>query len=99
MQRKTSELWRRMSLLCGGKLSFVPWALRRYKEPWSDSARITYLAEGDANTKFFDLQACHRNRKGHIPKLKTGDTVLFRDEEMAKAVFEYFDSMLGTPGQ
>ena len=62
-------------------------------------ARITYLAEGGANTKFFHLQACHRHRKGHIPKLKTGVTVLFRDEEMAKAVFEHFDSMLGTPGQ
>lgn len=61
-------------------------------------ARITYLAEGDANTRFFHLQACHRSRKNHIPKLRTDEAVLFRDEEMASAVFEHFDDMLGSRG-
>jgi len=50
-------------------------------------ARITYLAEGDANTKFFHLQACPRSRKNYIPKLRTDDAVLVREEDMASAVF------------
>lgn len=29
-------------------------------------SRIQYLAQGDANTKFFQLQACHRRRKNYI---------------------------------
>ena len=44
------------------------------------------------------MQACHRSRKGHISKLKTDETVLFRDDEMAAAVFQHFDNMLGTRG-
>lgn len=32
-------------------------------------SRVRFLAEGDANTKFFQLQACHRNRKNYIHTL------------------------------
>jgi hypothetical protein len=56
------------------------------------------LAEGDANTRFFHSQACHRSRKNHIPKLRTDEAVLFRDEDMVSAVFEHFDDMLGSRG-
>ena len=62
-------------------------------------ARITYLAEGDTNTRFFHLQACHRSRKNHITKLQADDAVLFRDEEMANAVLNHFDSIFGSRGE
>lgn len=33
-------------------------------------SRIRYLEEGDANTKFFHLQAWHRRRKNYIPTVQ-----------------------------
>lgn len=61
-------------------------------------ARITYLADGDANTKFFFLQACHRNRKNFIDKLKVDNSLLVQNEEMACAVFDHFCRILGGGG-
>ena len=61
-------------------------------------SRITFLAEGDANTRFFHLQACHRSLKNYIPKLQTSEAVLVTDEEMATAVFDHFDAVMGTLG-
>jgi len=57
------------------------------------------LAEGDANTRFFHLQACHRSRKNHITKLRADDVVLFKEEEMAEAAFNHFNNILGIEGQ
>lgn len=62
-------------------------------------ARITYLAEGDANTKFFHLQACHRSRKNHIDKIKVDNSFLVEDGEMADAVYEHFNQILGNGGE
>ena len=87
----------RVSLATEGKALFPGSSLQRTLV--KQRARITYLAEGDANTKIFHLQACHRSRKGHISKLKAGEVVLFTNEEMANAVFEHFHNMLGTPGE
>lgn len=59
-------------------------------------SRITFLAEGDANTKFFHLQACHRNRKNNIQTLLTkDDVVLIHEEAKAEAIFNHFDEVLG----
>lgn len=33
-------------------------------------SKILFLAEGDANTRFFHLQACHRSRKNYIDVLR-----------------------------
>ena len=59
-------------------------------------SHITYLAEGDANTKFFHLQACHRSRKNYIESVRVGDARLVREEEKAEAFFKHFDDLLGT---
>ena len=77
---------RRKAKLCSLGLASLQRTMVRQR------ARITYLAEGDASTRFFHLQACHRNRKGHIPKLKTSDVVLVNDEEMASAFFDHYDA-------
>jgi len=83
---------RRKAKLCSLGLASLQRTLVRQR------SRITYLAEGDANTKFFHLQACHRSRKNFITKLCTTDAVLLKEEEMAEAVFDHFDSIMGTQG-
>ena len=55
----------------------------------------TNIAEGDANTKYFHLQACHRKRKSHIDKVNVEDVVLIQEEEKAQAFYTYFDDLLG----
>lgn len=59
-------------------------------------SHITYLAEGDANTKFFHLQACHKSRKNYIESVRVGDAHIVRREEKAEAFFKHFDDILGT---
>jgi hypothetical protein len=60
-------------------------------------SRITYLPEGDANTKFFHLQACHRSRKNHIACLEVNDMTVVDDDAKAQVVYEHFNGILGTP--
>lgn len=58
-----------------------------------------FLAEGDANTRFFHLQACHRSRKNHIASLRVQGNDLVSNEDMADAVYEHYNGLLGTPFQ
>lgn len=46
-------------------------------------SRLLFLAEGDANTKFFHLQACHRGRKNRIESLWVEGSELVREDHMA----------------
>jgi len=83
---------RRKAKLCSlGLASFQRTILRQ-------RARITFLAEGDANTKFFHLQAYHRNRKNVITRLRVDDTIIMQDDQMADQVFQHFSNIIGTPG-
>jgi hypothetical protein len=59
-------------------------------------SRITNIAEGDANTRYFHLQACHINRKSHIDKVNFGGAVLIQEEKKAEAFFRHLDDLLGT---
>lgn len=83
---------RRKAKLCSLGLASLQRTIVRQR------SRITYHAEGDANTKFFHLQACHRSRKNFITKIRASEALLFNDNEMAQAIFDHFDSILGTPG-
>jgi hypothetical protein len=58
-------------------------------------SRITFLREGDANTNYFHLQACHRGRVNHIAQLADHDTVIVDEIQKAQVVFEHYDSILG----
>jgi len=62
-------------------------------------SRIRYLEEGDANTKFFHLQACHRKRKSYIPAFQLNGTWVSAEVEKEEIVFNYFKGILGTPFQ
>jgi len=55
------------------------------------------IAEGDANTEFFHLHACHRKRKSYVDKVQLNDAVLIQEDEKAQAFFNFYDDLLGTP--
>ncbi|XP_066347979.1 uncharacterized protein [Miscanthus floridulus] len=62
-------------------------------------SRLMFLAEGDANTRFFHLQACHRSRKNHIASLTVQGNDLVLSEQMADALYEHYSALLSTPFQ
>jgi hypothetical protein len=53
------------------------------------------LSEGDANTKFFHLQACRRNRKALVEKLNFQGRIVTGECSKAQTIFDFFDGMLG----
>jgi hypothetical protein len=55
---------------------------------------ITFLSEGDANTQFFHLQACHRGRQNRIDLLRCNDSVLVDETQKDGAIFNHFDEIL-----
>lgn len=57
-------------------------------------SRIQYLAEGDAKTKFFQFQACHRTRKNYIHSLRQDEVTLIHEEDKRAAVDDYYDNVL-----
>ena len=60
-------------------------------------SRLMFLAEGDTNTRFFHLQACHHSRKNHIASLKVQGNDLVLNEQMADAVYHHYSGLLDTP--
>jgi hypothetical protein len=40
---------------------------------------MLFLAEGDANTKFFHLMACHRKRRNYIHSLRVQGSEVVRE--------------------
>jgi len=62
-------------------------------------SRIRYLEEGDANTRFFHLQACHRNRKNLIPTLQHDGVCFSANDEKANLFYDYYNGIFGMPFQ
>ena len=60
-------------------------------------ARSRHLREGDACTKYFHLQACHRRRKNHLFVLSHNGQTFSEEEAKANIVFDYYNALLGTP--
>jgi hypothetical protein len=56
---------------------------------------IRYLRNGDANTKIFHLQACHRKRKSYIPTFAHEGRTFTSEEAKSEAVFDYYNGLLG----
>jgi hypothetical protein len=83
------NLSNKMNLRCLG-LASVTRAVMRQR------SRINYLAEGDANTKFFHLQACHRNKQNHIESVSVEDMVIIHEEAKAQVVDNHFENIMGT---
>lgn len=60
-------------------------------------SRIHFLGEGDANTKYFHLQACHRSRKNLIPSVQHEGRWFSDEEAKADLIFDYYNDILGKP--
>lgn len=59
-------------------------------------SRIHFLAEGDANTRFFQIQACHRRRKNYIHTIKHNDNTLVTESDKRAVVDDYYESIMST---
>ena len=59
-------------------------------------SRCRFLKDGDANTRFFILQACHRKHKSYILTISHGGQSFTSDEAKLGVVFDYYDGLLGT---
>lgn len=62
-------------------------------------SRIRFLGEGNANTKLFHLQACHRSRKDHIPAVQHEGVWFSAEEAKEDLIYNYYNTILGTPFQ
>jgi len=62
-------------------------------------SRVRHLEEGDANTKYFHLQACHRARKNQIPAFTHDGVWVSANETKSDIIFEYYYGILGKPFQ
>lgn len=60
-------------------------------------ARLRHLREGDACTKYFHLQACHRRRKNYLFAISHDGQTFSEEEAKAGIVFQFYDNLLGTP--
>lgn len=56
---------------------------------------LTWLKEGDANTKFFHLKVNARHRKNFIHKLHRGNVIPETHEAKERALHEHFSSLMG----
>lgn len=62
-------------------------------------SRIQWLGEGDATTEYFFSHARHRKRKNYIVALRVDDRMVTSHEEKEEAVWDYYNTLLGTaPG-
>ena len=58
-------------------------------------SRISWLKEGDANTKLFHLHARHRKRKNFVARLVDGDYTLTSHVEKAACVDRFYTNLIG----
>jgi hypothetical protein len=59
-------------------------------------ARILWLSEGDAPTRFFHSQANGRHHKNHIHSLVHEGQTLISEEDKAAATFLFYNNLMGT---
>ncbi|WVZ69147.1 LOW QUALITY PROTEIN: hypothetical protein U9M48_017983 [Paspalum notatum var. saurae] len=58
-------------------------------------SRLLFLETGDANMKFFHLQACHKSRKSFIPELRVDGSQVLDPDRMAEALYNHYNIVLG----
>jgi hypothetical protein len=63
---------------------------------WRQRSRITWIREGDANTRFFHLRANGRRRKNHIPVLSGPRGVVSDHKEKEQILLDHFTNLMGT---
>jgi hypothetical protein len=63
---------------------------------WRQCSRITWIREGDANTKLFHLRANGRRRKNHIPSLTGPSGMVSKHDEKEEILLQHFKKLMGT---
>jgi hypothetical protein len=82
-QERITELRKRMDEL-----------LYREEMIWMQRSRVTWLKEGDHNTKFFHKKAAGRSKKNKIKCLKKEDGQITRDKgEMEAMATQFFQDL------
>jgi hypothetical protein len=59
-------------------------------------SRLMFLKDGDANIRFFHLQACHRNRKNMITHLMHNGVPIVDENLKAEVIVNHFDQIMGS---
>jgi hypothetical protein len=68
--------------------------LYREEMMWLQRSRISWLKEGDRNTKFFQNKAIWRSRRNKIKQLKRADgSVCNNQNEMGEMASSYFENL------
>jgi hypothetical protein len=61
------------------------------------NARIFFIKDGDANTRFFHLRANGRRRKNFIQRLREGQGWLFKHHDKRQLIQEHFVKVMCEP--
>jgi hypothetical protein len=59
-------------------------------------AHTGQLRDGDACTRYFHLQACHRRRKNYLFAINHNGQTFSEEEAKTDIVFSYYNELLGT---
>lgn len=59
-------------------------------------SRISWLKDGDPNTRLFHMQAGHQKRKNDIGKLIAEEQICTSHEDKAAVIDDFYANMLGT---
>jgi hypothetical protein len=86
--REETKLRTELKFKCLGLASLAHTIARQH-------SRILHLIKGDANTCYFQLQACHRSRKSFIDRLVHQGCTLVDEESKANAIFQHFNAIFG----
>jgi hypothetical protein len=65
------------------------------KPAFNRVSRISWIKEGDANSKLFHMHARHRQRKNFVAKIVSGVDTFTDHDEKARAVNEFYFKLLG----
>lgn len=61
-------------------------------------SRVTWVLEGDACTRFFQIQSTYRRQKNRILRLKIEHGLAITHKEKAGALFAHYTKIMGTEG-
>ena len=63
---------------------------------WRQRSRISWVKEGDANTKLFHIRATGRRRKNFISRLSGAAGLVTKHEDKAQILLSHFNQLMGT---
>lgn len=78
----------------GGCRDWERWKHKNEEEFWKRKSRVTWLKEGDKNTKYFHAVTSERRKRNIIEMLQKEDGLKCKgEEEIAKEIASYFENL------